>query len=188
MNSKNFIIKIVMTSLVLMATLISANANVTEEQKKIFGVWQLSTADKNFKQIKPEFFALPIDFAPESLVLATDENVTEITINEGFKDFINTQTLPTNGTVITKNIDRIGKISSKAYWSGKRLVVEIATAKGHKITETFEVSANQKQLIVTVQTKGNGTAKATKTRRVYQRVAEQSEDRTAQVGITVYPF
>jgi hypothetical protein len=194
MNSKNlinFINKIVLSSLVLIISMAAVNANpakASEEQKKIIGVWQLKGTDKRAKHLKPEFSPVPVDFAPASLVLAADDEVSEITINEEFDDFVNTQTLPTDGTPVTKNIALIGKVSSKAYWADKKLVVEILTDKGDKITETFEISPNQKQLIVNLQMSNNRSAKTTKMKRVYNRVAEQSGDNTAQVGITVYPF
>jgi hypothetical protein len=196
MNSKNlfnFINRIVLLSLVVMVSMIAVSANpskATEEQRKIIGVWQLqkNTNGKQSKHIKPEFFPVPVDFAPESLILAADDEVTEITINEEFKDFVNTQTLPVDGTLVTRNIELIGKVSSKANWVGKKLMVEIVTSNGDKITETFEISANQKQLIVNLQMSGNRNAKVTKTRRVYDRIAEPAEEKTAQVGITVYPL
>ena len=196
MNSKNlinFINKIVLSSLVLISSMTAATANpskATEEQKKIIGVWQLqkNTNGKQSKHIKPEFFPVPVDFAPESLILAADDDVTEITINEEFKDFVNTQTLPVDGTAVTKRIQLIGEISSKAHWAGKKLVVEINTSKGEKIIETFEISPNQKQLIVNLQMSNNRSSKVTKMRRVYNRVAEPAEEKTAQVGITSYPL
>jgi hypothetical protein len=196
MNSKNlfnFINRIVLLSLVVMVSMIAVSATpskATEEQRKIIGVWQLqkNTNGKQSKHIKPEFFPVPVDFAPESLILAADDEVTEITINEEFKDFVNTQTLPVDGTLVTKNIELIGKVSSKANWVGKKLMVEIVTSNGDKITETFEISTNQKQLIVNLQMSSNRNAKVTKTRRVYDRIAEPAEEKTAQVGITVYPL
>jgi len=193
MSIINFITRAVMASLILVGILVSAEfvqANPTDEQKKIIGVWQLKTIapNKKSKQIKPEFFPVPIEFAPESLVLAADEELNEITINEGFTTMINTQTLPTDGTTVTKNVDLIGTVSSSARWSNNKLVVEMAASNGLKMSETFELSPNQKQLIVTVKASGNRTGKITKMRRVYDRAATQTEDQTAQVGITVYPF
>ncbi len=193
MSIKNFINQAIMGSLILIVTLISADfvkGNPTDEQKKIIGVWQLKTtvSDKKIKQIKPEFFPVPIEYAPESLVLAADEDLNEITINEGFRTMVNTQTLPTDGTTVTKNVDLIGTVSSSARWLNNKLVVEVTASKGYQLTETFELSLNQQQLIVTVKASGNRAGKITKMRRVYDRVAEQTEDKTAQVGITVYPF
>lgn len=193
MSIKTVINKVVLASFILIISLISTNiikANATENQKKIIGVWQLkpTASDKNPKKANSEFFVLPISSAPESLILAADDDINEITINEGFKTFVNTQTLPTDGTMVTKNVDLIGKISSKAYWVNNKLVVEITTAKGDQMTETFELSPNQKQLIVTLQKTGEKIAKVAKTRRIYNRVAEQIEDKTAQIGLAAYPF
>jgi hypothetical protein len=160
------------------------NANpvkLTEEQKGIIGTWQIK------KSAQKQSF-IPAVFSPESLILAADGESDEITINEGFKEFIQTQTLPTDGKVVTKNIFQIGKVSSKAFWQGRVLTVEILTEKGDKIIESFELSANKKQLIVTVQLTKKGSAKTVTARRVFNRVAEINENNTAQVGITVYPF
>ncbi|HRH43970.1 MAG TPA: hypothetical protein PKY82_20225 [Pyrinomonadaceae bacterium] len=193
MKIKTVINKVVLASFILIISLISTNvikATATDNQKKIIGVWQLksNTSDKNSKKTNSDFFVLPISSAPESLILAADDEINEITINEGFKTFVNTQTLPTDGTIITKNVDLIGKISSKAYWVNNKLVVEITTAKGDQMIETFELSANQKQLIVTLQKSGEKIAKVSKTRRIYNRVAEPIEDKTAQIGLASYPF
>ncbi|MBX7169399.1 MAG: hypothetical protein K1X72_00490 [Pyrinomonadaceae bacterium] len=194
MNTKTFFGKALLVSLVFIISLISTNiikANTTDEPKKIIGVWQLKTGapNKNTSQTKPDFFVLPVSLAPESLILATDENVSEITINECFKTFVTTQTLPIDGTTVTKNVGINGKIWSKAYWLNNKLIVEISTNQGDQITETFELSLNQKQLVVTVQTKsGKQNAKITKSRRAYSRVVENLENEAARVGITDYPF
>lgn len=194
MNTKNFTGKTILVSLVFIISLISTNiirANTTDEQKKIIGVWQLkpTAPNKNSDQTKPDFFVLPVSIAPESLILAMDENVSEITINECFKTFITTQTLPTDGTMVTKNVGVNGRIWSKAFWLNNKLMVKISTDQGDQITESFEISPNQKQLIVTVQTKsGKQNAKITKSRRTYSRIAENLENEAVQVGITDYPF
>ncbi len=194
MNTKNFTGKTILVSLVFIISLISTNiirANTSDEQKKIIGVWQLkpTAPNKNSDQTKPDFFVLPVSIAPESLILAMDENVSEITINECFKTFITTQTLPTDGTMVTKNVGVNGRIWSKAFWLNNKLMVKISTDQGDQITESFEISPNQKQLIVTVQTKsGKQNAKITKSRRTYSRVAENLENESVQVGITDYPF
>lgn len=180
--------KILLLSFVFIFTTIfnnQINANpvkITEEQKGIIGTWQL----KKISGEKSSF--IPAVFSPESLILAADNSFDEITINEGFKEFIQTQTLPTDGTTVAKNIFQLGKVSSKAFWKDKTLVVETVTEKGDKITESFELSANKKQLFVTVQLAKKGSAKTLKVRRVFNRVAEVNEDNTAQIGITVYPF
>ncbi|NJM53180.1 MAG: hypothetical protein HC846_07185 [Blastocatellia bacterium] len=186
--------KILILSFVFIFTTIFTNqiiANpiiLTEGQKEIVGTWQLkkTVSDSKTKQVKESF--IPAVFAPESLVLAAENEVDEITINEGFKEFIQTQTLPTDGKIVTKNIFQIGKVSTKAIWQGKTLVVETLTEKGDKITESFELSANKKQLFVTLQLAQKGSAKTLKVRRIYSRVAEINEGNTAQIGITVYPF
>ena len=97
----DFFKRIGFLSLVLVFTLISinvVNANpvkkeVETNQRGIVGVWQLdqAAADKNSKKSNPTLLPLPIMFAPESLILAADEDINEITINEGFKEFIHTQ-------------------------------------------------------------------------------------------------
>ena len=182
--------KILILSFVFIFTTIftgQINANpikLTEEQKGIIGTWQFkkTVSDKQKESV------IPAVFAPQSLILAADNESDEITINEGFKEFIQTQTLPTDGTSVTKNIYQIGKVSSKAFWQEKSLVVEIVTANGDKITESFELSSNRKQLFVTVQLAKKSSTKTLKVRRVYNRVAEVNENNTAQIGITVYPF
>lgn len=181
-------IKILILSFVFIFTTIftnQINANplkLTEEQKGIIGTWQLKKAVSEKKSF------IPTVFTPESLILATDKDFDEITINEGFKEFIQTNTLPTNGKAITKNIFQVGKVTSKAFWQGKSLIVEIVRENGDKISESFELSANRKQLLVTIQIAQKDSAKALKSRRVYNRVAEVNENNTAQIGITVYPF
>lgn len=189
MRAKILILSFVFIFTTVFTNQINANPiKLTEAQKGIIGTWQFkkTVSDSKIKQVKESF--IPAVFAPESLVLAAENEVDEITINEGFKEFIQTQTLPTNGTIVSKNIFQLGKVSTKATWQGKTLVIETLTEKGDKITELFELSANKKQLSVTVQLAQKGSAKTLKVRRVYSRVAEINEDNTAQIGITVYPF
>lgn len=164
---------------------INANSiKLSEEQKGIIGTWQIKN---NISDNKKEA-TIPASFSPEILILAAETGLDEITINEGFKEFIQTNTLPTNGKSISKNIFQIGKVTSKAFWQGKILVVEIVTEKGDKITESFELSANKNQLFVTVQLKQKETAKVQKVKRVYNRLPEIMENNTAQIGITNYPL
>ncbi|MEK7723104.1 MAG: hypothetical protein AAB336_02035, partial [Acidobacteriota bacterium] len=160
--------------------------NLSKEQKGIIGTWQFKK-NVSASNIKQQSF-LPTVFAPQSLVLAADTELNEITINEGFKEFIQTQTLQTNGTRVAKTIYQIGKVSTKAFWKEKKLVVEIEANNGDKITETFELSSNRKQLFVTVQLTQKNSTKNLKVRRVYERVADVNEFNTAKVGITVYPL
>lgn len=167
------------------------NANpikLTEEQKGIIGTWQFKKSVSETKK-SSKTNILPVVFAPESLVLAADNNLAEVTINEGFKEFIQTNTLPTDGTSITKNVFQVGKVSAKALWQGKSLLVEVVTEKGDKVTEKFELSSNKKQLFVTVQAVEKNSAKSTKIVRVYDRIAEvEEENNVAQVGITDFPL
>jgi hypothetical protein len=189
--------KSVITGLVFIFTFISTGVinakplTFSAGEKGIVGVWQLNRtkAPKKSKQTNTPLLPVPVLFAPESLVLAADEGDREITINEGFKEFIHTQTFLTDGTVITKKVQSIGDVSAKAYWKNKKLVVEVTTSRGDKMTEIFELSSNQKQLNVTLQINdGGSSAKTLTVRRVYHRMTEQVEDNTAEVGITGYPF
>lgn len=187
--------KIVIAGLVLMFALFSTlaiNAKPLSSKEAIVGVWQLNrpATGKSAKQVvlKNARFAEPFLFAPDSLVLAADEQISEITINEEFKEFIHTQTLPLDGTVITKKIQPTGQVSAKAYWKDKKLVVEITTSTGRKMTETFELSSNQKRLNVTLEVNDSQSAKPVVLRRVYNRMAERVEDNTADIGISEYPF
>lgn len=152
------------------------------------GVWQLkrTITEKKSKEIKAGSLAAMT--TPESLVLAVEAGNSEITINEGFKEFIQTQTIPTNGNIVKNNIQQIGKVSSKAVWQNGKLLIEVITAQGDKITETFELSANRNQLSVTIQLTESKSAKILKVRRVYQRVAEIDENNTAEVDIASYPL
>lgn len=156
--------------------------------KGIIGVWQLkqTITGKTSKLSKSKFLATMT--TPESLILAVEEGINEITINEGFKEFIQTQTLPTDGTIVSKNIQQIGQVNTKAIWQNKKLIVEVLTSRGDKITEIFELSAKQKQLNVTLEMTEKNSAKTVKIRRVYNRVAENSESNLADIGITVYPM
>ena len=190
--------RIAFLGLVLVFTLISinvVNANPIKKedetnQRGIVGVWQLdqASADKNSKKSNPTLLPLPIMFAPESLILATDEDVREITINEGFKEFIHTQTLPTDGTVVTKNVQPIGQVFAKAYWKDKKLIVEFSTSRGEKMTQVFELSSNQKKLNVTLQFNDSSSDKTLKVKRVYNRLSDKVEETTAEFGISELPL
>lgn len=171
--------------ILILAGSVFANSGVSTGMT---GVWQLkrTVTEKKPKEIKAGFLAAMT--TPESLVLAVEEGNNEVTINEGFKEFIQTQTIPTNGNIVRNNIQQIGKVSSKAVWQNGKLFVEVITAQGDKITEIFELSANRKQLNVTIQLTGNNSAEILKVRRVYQRVAEVDEDNTAEVEIASYPL
>jgi hypothetical protein len=188
--------KTVLSGLILIFTLISTgtiyakNLTTSTEQKGIVGVWQLNQTATYKTNKKTKIFPMPVPiaFAPESLILAADEGVNEITINEGFKEFIHTQTLPTDGTTVVKNVQPIGQISAKAFWKDKKLIVEVTTSRGDKMTEIFEVTSNQKRLSVTLEINDGVTAKTMKVRRIYNRMADQVEDSTAEIGISQYAF
>lgn len=185
MNSKIFILTIVFIFTAIFSAKTSANPiNLTEDQKGIIGTWQIKKSSAEDKKR----IIIPASFSPETLTLAAANDFSEVTINEGFKEFVQTNTLPTDGTVISRNIFKIGKVLSKAFWQGKTLIVEIQTENGDKITESFELSANKKQLIVTVQLNQKESAKLQKVKRVYNRLPETIENNTAQIGITNYPL
>lgn len=177
------------SAITILTDKINANpVKLTEDQKGIIGSWQFKKSVSETKK-SSKANILPVVFAPESLVLAADNNLEEITINEGFKEFIQTNTLPTDGTIITKNIFQVGKVSAKAYWEEKSLFIEVTTANGDKVTEKFELSPNKKQLFVTIKSVEKNSAKGSKIVRVYDRIADvDEENNVAQVGITDYPF
>ena len=191
-----YVNKCAISALILILTLISSHSiqaktlNAAIDQTSIVGIWQLNRAasGKVLKQPSASMLSMPVAFAPESLILAADEGVAEITINEGFKEFIHTQTLPTDGTAITKHVQSIGQVSAKAFWKNKKLIVEVTNTRGDKMTEIFELSANQKRLNVTLQINEFSSTTTTTIKRVYNRMVETSDDKTAAIGIMEFPF
>lgn len=163
----------------------ASTTNPVAKSGKLTGVWKLKqTSGKTTKKVKQQLIP-----TPESIVMYFEEGLDEITINEGFKEFIQTQTLPTTGAVINSSLQQIGKVSSKAFWQNGKLFLEVETSQGDKITEIFALSANQNQLFVTLQMTENNSAKSHKVKRIYQRVSETVEkDETQQVDLTIYPL
>jgi hypothetical protein len=155
--------------------------------KKIAGVWQLKRTVNEKPATRSKAF-LPVRETPQSLVLAVEDGVNEITINEGFREFIQTQTLPTDGRIVTQNVQRVGQVSATALWKKDRLIVEVTTSGGDKLVETFDLTADQKQLRVTLHFTAAGSTRTIKVRRIYERAGSMDESDTAQLGITVYPL
>lgn len=185
MKSKILLLSIVFILTTFFSSIVNANPiNLTEKQKGIIGTWQIKKSGSEAKK----GIILSSNFSPETLTLAAENDFSEITINEGFKEFVQTNTLPTDGTLISKNIFKVGKVLSKASWQGKNLIVEIQTENGDKITETFELSANKKQLFVTIQLAKKNSKSVYKIRSIYNRIADDDENNTAQIGITTYPL
>lgn len=185
MKSKILLLSIVFIFTTIFSSIVNASPiNLTKDQKGIIGTWQIK---KSVSEVKKGII-LPANFSPETLTLAAENDFSEVTINEGFKEFVQTNTLPTDGTVISKNIFKVGKVLSKASWQGNNLIVEIQTENGDKITESFELSANKKQLFVTIHLAKKNTKSVSKIRRVYNRIADIDEENTAQIGITSYPL
>lgn len=182
------LIFIVLASTLTITSVFANSSKPVTKSEKLTGVWQLKqTSDKNIKKSKSHLLSLIS--TPESLVVFLEESLDEITINEGFKEFIQTQTLPTNGTIVSTSVQQIGKVFTKAFWQNDKLFVEVETLQGDKITEIFELSANQKQLYVTLQMTENNSAKSYKVKRTYHRVSNTIEnDKTESVDLTIYPF
>lgn len=190
-------------SFVLFLALLSTypvNAETTPKKnndtpKKIEGVWRLSQTirDKAVKQLLDKTEQLPPPFllAPQSLILAADEALGEITINEAFKDVINTQTLPTDGTTVIKQIRPNEQISFKALWRNNELSIEALTPRGDKFTQIFKFSKDGKQLNVTMRLDDKRFSKSVVLKRIYNKTTEQlpvSDDSRADLNISQSPF
>ncbi len=190
--------KLIVLALIALTTVVTgfqvratgAVSKSDSDQSRIIGFWQLerSREDRSAFESNATFLALPIKFAPLTLILAADENISEITINEEFKEFVQTQTLRTDGTISTKNSQAAGLVTAKAYWKNKKLIVETSTASGERLNKTFEVSGDRTRLIVTLKLTAENPAKALIVRRVYNRMNDRDPIALPLAGISQLPL
>ena len=157
------------------------------DQSELNGVWQLK---QNKQKIAKKINSNIVSHfeIPESLIVAYAEKTAEITIIEGFKEFIQTQTLPTNGTVVTNDLQQFGKMLSSAFWLRGKLLINAENSRGIKLKETFELSSNHQQLYVSLEILDAGLNKPYKIKCTYQNLEMIETETTEQTDLTVYPF
>lgn len=119
-------------------------------------------------------------FPPESLILA-GENEREITINEGFNNFVLTRTILTDGKA------RIGEVEGVNYGvtaTQKKdlLKIETISPRGNKMTELFVLTESGQKLIVTVRIEDSTSRELINLKRVYDRtILDVLDDAAPQI-------
>lgn len=165
----------------------STDTNVVK--KGIIGVWELnktlSEGEIERTGVDLTQFPTPFVFAPQNLILAGDERLKEITINEGFEKTVYTQTFPTDGREI--NDER--RFSARAFWQNNRLIVEYKMPGPGKMIEIFELTKDQNQLKILLRIEDGAPAKALVIKRIYDRTADQPVTMTeAEINLAESPF
>jgi hypothetical protein len=107
-------------------------------------------------------------FAPDVLILSNGDG-DEVTINEIFKTVIETRTVSVDGTLREYEIVPGANLAITA--TGKRdgLTIETVSPRGNKRTETFRLASGGAKLIVVVRVEHPGTSEVLILRRVYDR-------------------
>jgi hypothetical protein len=99
--------------------------------------------------------------APERLTITETETMVVITSGDG-----RTTRLSTDGKKVK---DDNTKIERKTKWDGSRLVSEISGAGPGKITQTYTVDPDARQLRITMQTEGGRERQSRTVTHVYDR-------------------
>ncbi len=97
----------------------------------------------------------------------------EFTVNATGSAFVViTRTFYTDGRPTEYKLTSGDPGESQAQWTEQKLIVETKTARGSRLTETFEISPDRNHLIVSVKLVG-GRARPILIRRVYDRETSQ---------------
>lgn len=126
-----------------------------------------STETQNSKQMELPPLSISL-IHPETLVLAATNN-TELTINEGYKGFVQTRTIIADGKAhayeMRAGVDYIVTANGKT----DRLVVETQSPRGNLMIETYEITPAANKLKVTVRIEDGSAHELLTLRRVYDR-------------------
>jgi hypothetical protein len=106
--------------------------------------------------------------AAEALEIIQSES--EITVNETGDDrLVHTQTFYTDRRKSDEDSE-YEKLETNAKWVGSKLVVEMKTERGGKITRTYELRSDGSELYVTLKIKNETTPQAFSIRSVYDKI------------------
>ena len=123
--------------------------------------------NSNVKQLPPLTTSI---FHPDALILA-DTNDGDVTINESFKEIVQTRTFTPDGKTRSIELTPGASYTLTATRDDGKMTVETVSPRGNKMTETYEVQPGGNKLKVTVRIE-NGEAKEIITlHRTYDRAA-----------------
>ncbi len=108
-------------------------------------------------------------FAPDVLILSNGD-ADEITINEIYRSVIETRTVSVDGILRDYEIVPGAKLAITATGKTGGLTIETVSPRGNKRTETFRLALGGAKLIVVVRIEHPGTSEVLNLRRVYNRV------------------
>ncbi len=94
--------------------------------------------------------------------LVITQDASTVTFGAGDRS----RTLYTDGRVITREGER-GSLELRAFWQDDALVVERTFDNGRRITQTYALSEDGKQLYVTIRIEGDRLSQPVEFRRVY---------------------
>ncbi len=107
-------------------------------------------------------------FAPDALILSNGD-ADEMTINEIFKNVIETRTVIFDGILREYKIVPGVKIAITATQIPDGLAIETVSPRGNKRTETFRLASGGAKLIVVVRVERLCTGEVLNLRRIYDR-------------------
>ena len=110
--------------------------------------------------------------ATDSKALTIDQNDKQISVSD---ETDHTETLYPDGKKHKGDDSSGDKTGIKTHWSGSRLVSESKLGHLGKLTETYELSADGKQLYMTSELDSSHLASPLVIRRVYDNAAAQTQ-------------
>jgi len=104
-----------------------------------------------------------------SEVLEIFQSESEITVNEmGDDRLVNTRTFYTDGRT-THQDSEYGKLETNGKWRGNKFVVETRSDHGGKMTQTYELGSDGRELNVTLKFQNEKMPQAISIRSVYDK-------------------
>ena len=102
-------------------------------------------------------------------VLEIFQTESEITVNETGDDrLVNTQTFYTDGRTTYQETE-YGKLETNAKWRGNKLVVQTRSNHGGRMTRTYELGSDGRELYVTLKMQNEKMPQAISIRSVYDK-------------------
>ncbi len=139
----------------------SSSSGIQRPHPDLVGSWviDLSQSDEvepGLGNLLQTFVAFRIEESDSSLTLSGADGIDRVLVPDGEER--------------ASRLPGLGVVRIRSRWKGQKLVVERQLASGPKITETFQLNADGRQLLVT--TKVGGVQQTIEFRRIYN-AAEQ---------------
>ena len=108
-------------------------------------------------------------FHPDSLILADGGGDRQITINENFKEIVQTRTVFADGRTRAFELSPGASYTVNALKEGDKLTVETISPRGNKMIETYATEAGGKKLKVTIRVENPQSKELITLHRTYDR-------------------